>query len=131
MSSAETSKSITSPVRRPGSRARDLLDQAVELRRLERFLHVAASAHLQPADRVLFLPFRGDDDDRDLLVGGFLLYALKELEAVHDGHVDVEQDQVDALLLRELVERFEPVHGADELAVLVAGEEELVHLVDE
>ena len=31
----------------------------------------------------------------------------------------------------ELVERLEPVHGADELAVLVAGEEELVHLVDQ
>src|SRR5512134_1105917 len=99
-SSAETSNSISgSRAGRRASRARDLLDEAVELRRLEGLLDVAAGAHLEAADRVLFLALGGDDDDRDVLVGGFLLHALQELEAVHHRHVDVEEDEVDPLLL--------------------------------
>jgi len=46
-----------------GSRAGDLLDEAVELRGLEGLLHVTARAHLEAADRVLFLALGGDDDD--------------------------------------------------------------------
>src|SRR5512136_2871191 len=131
-SSAETSNSISgSGAERMGSRARDLLDEAVELRGLERLLHVAAGAHLEAPDRVLLLALGRDDDDRDVLVRGFLLHALEELQAVHDGHVDVQEDEVDAFLLRELVERLQAVHRAHQLAVLVPGEEELVHLVDE
>src|SRR5512134_3130091 len=131
-SSAETSNSISlSRAARWGSRAGDLLDQAVKLGGLEGLLDVAAGPHLEAADRVLFLPLGGDDDDRDVLVRRLLLDALQELQPVHDRHVDVEQDEVDALLLRELVERLQAVHRAHQLAALVAGEEELVHLVDE
>jgi hypothetical protein len=121
-SSGETWKSDILPWRAAAAAARSSL---------EGLLHVPLGAHLQAADRVLFLSFRRDDDDRNGLVGLLLLHALEELEAVHDRHVDVEEDEVDALLLAELVQRLQPVHGADELAVLVAGEEELVHLVDE
>src|SRR5262249_33647909 len=96
-----------------------------------RLLDVPLGAHLQAPDRVLLLALRRDDDDRDRLVRGFLLDALQELETVHDRHVDVEQDEVDSLLLSELVQSLEPVHGADALAVLLAREKELVHLVDQ
>src|SRR5258706_3809396 len=132
-SSGETWKSDISgrPALPPSSGGRDLLDEPVELRGLEGLLDVSLRAHLQAADRVLFLSFGRDDDDGYGLVGRLLLDPLKELEPVHDRHVDVEQDEVDALLLPQLVQRFQPVHGADELAALVTGKEELVHLVDE
>src|SRR5260221_4878796 len=132
-SSGETWKSDISgrPALPPSSGGRDLLDEPVELRGLEGLIDVSLRAHLQAADRVLFLSFGRDDDDGYGLVGRLLLDPLKELEPVHDRHVDVEQDEVDALLLPQLVQRFQPVHGADELAALVTGEEELVHLVDE
>src|SRR5512139_2743957 len=104
-SSEETSNSISGiRARKAPSRRGDLLDQPVELGGLEGLLDVAAGAHLQAADRVLFLPLGGDDDDGNVLVRGFLLHALQELEAVHHRHVDVEQDEVDALLLPQLLE---------------------------
>src|SRR5258707_9211186 len=132
-SSGETWKSDISgrQVPHPSSGGRDLLDEPVELRGLEGLLDVSLRAHLEAADRVLFLSFGRDDDDGYGLVGGLLLDALQELETVHDRHVDVDQDEVDTLLLPQLVQRLQPVHGADELAALVAREEELVHLVDE
>src|SRR5262249_53950748 len=107
----------------------DLFDEAVQLRSLEGLLDVSLGAHLQAADGVLFLALGRDDDDGYRLVGGLLLQALQKLEPVHDGHVDVEEDAVDPLFLVERVQALEPVHGAAPLAVLVAGEEELVHLV--
>src|SRR6266446_1443378 len=140
ISSAETWKSIFKPARRafpvarggtPDSLRRDLFDEAVQLRGLEGLLHVPLRPHLEAPDRVLFLAFGGDDDDGNGLVGRLLLEPLQELEAVHDRHVDVEEDEVDPLLLAQLVEGLQAVHGGDELAVLVAGEEELVHLVDQ
>src|SRR6266568_9473744 len=140
ISSAETWKSIFKPARRafpvarggtPDSLRRDLLDEAVQLRGLEGLLHVTLRPHLEAPDRVFFLAFGGDDDDGNGLVGRLLLEPLQELEAVHDRHVDVEEDEVDPLLLGQLVEGLQAVHGRDELAVLVAGEEELVHLVDQ
>ncbi len=103
----------------------------MELRGLEGLLHVSLGSHFEAPDRVLLFALGGDDDDRDVLVGGFLLDALEELQAVHDRHVDVEQDEIDLPFLGQLVEGLDAVHGADQLAVLVPGEEELVHLVNE
>src|ERR1700730_8675185 len=81
------------------TRGGDFFDEPVQLRGLEGLLHVSLGSHLEAPDGVFFLPLGGDDDDRDGLVGGLLLHPLQELEAIHDRHVDVEEDEVDALLL--------------------------------
>ena len=62
--------------------------------RLKRLGHVIRRAHGKGRDLVLGLGERGDEDYRDLLEGPVGLQAPADLEPVHLGHFDVEQNQV-------------------------------------
>src|SRR5512133_4076653 len=72
-----------------GASCKDLVNQVVQFRRVERLFQVSPGAQSQAADRVLFLAFGADDDDRDLLGNTQGRGLLQKLETVHDRHVDV------------------------------------------
>jgi CheY-like chemotaxis protein len=57
---------------------------------------------------------RGDEDDRRLLEARMLVDHARGLEAVHAGHVDVEQDQR-ALALHQVLERLRARARFDEI----------------
>src|SRR2546423_13428813 len=98
-----------------GEQLRDCFDQ---MRRLNRLRDVRVRAQGQPPLPILLRPFGGDDDDGDVLQLRVLTHQRDELEAVHDRHVDVGQDQVDLLRAGELLQRIDAVDRLDDLGVL-------------
>ena len=87
---------------------------------VERLGQVVGGAHLDAADDAVELVDGRDDDDRQVgdRLGG--LDPAERLVAVHLGHLEVEQDDVDArrALRLEQVHRLPAVLGLDDLVAL-------------
>ena len=81
----------------PSSNGEQLGDGLDQMRRLDRLGDVGVRAEGQTALAVLLGSLGGADDDRDVPKLRVLPHQRDELEAVHDRHVDVGQDQVDLL----------------------------------
>ena len=82
----------------------------------ERLLDEVERALLGGLDRGADRAVAGDDDDRQRLVHG--AQPVEHLEAVHAGHLDVEQHEIGRLALGER-QAFLAGRGADELVALV------------
>ena len=70
--------------------AQNALDPGDELARIERLRQVVVGADLETDDLVHVLVASGQHQDRDV---GALAHAAADLEAVHVGQVEVEDDQ--------------------------------------
>ena len=73
-----------------------VVDARLDLDQIERLADEILGAGLQRAQLVAGL--RGEHDDRQIAVGVVRLQAFHHLEAVHARHLQVEQDQVVAVL---------------------------------
>ena len=82
-------------------------DPGPQDRRVHGLGQVVGRAHLEAADHAVELVDAGDDDDRDMAQGGIGGERGERLVAIHDGHDDVEEDDVD----RRRVGVPEPVQG--------------------
>src|SRR5690606_19990343 len=78
-----------------------------------------AHAHLD----VLLLPFGGEYHDGKVTIGILLTHGLDEREAVHAGHVDVGDDEVDALGRIELFETVKSVFRRGHLEAFLLHDE--------
>ena len=84
------------------------LDARDDLFDVDRLGEVVLDAQLEPADLVLDVGLRRQEDERDRRPVGVLLEPLDELEAVHLRHLGVGDDEVGRRGL-DLAERVEPV----------------------
>src|SRR5512138_1629460 len=98
--------------REPSARGDDVLDRFQEIGGLDRLGDVGDGPQGQAPLAVLDRAFGGDDDHRNLAVGGIVLDQLDQLEPVHLGHVDVGDDQVERTR-RELLESVHAVARLD------------------
>ena len=71
-------------------------------RQVQRLGDVVVGAVLQRAHHVAPLPAAGRHDDRQLVASTGLAQAPEDLEPVDPRHGDVQQDEVETVLLREL-----------------------------
>ena len=101
-------------------------DDVQDLLAVERLLDVGGGSRLQAARRVLLPPLGADDDHRQVGALGVGAQLGEELQPVHVGHVDVQQDEVDVRVLPQPVEGLPAVRGIDQR---VLAEHDLVHLV--
>ncbi len=85
-------------------------------------------AGLERLELKVFVRARGEDDDRGRLIAGNLAYLPHDFDAVHVGHHEVEEDEVEIVRAGE-VERLGAVAGlADAVAVLQLRAEEAPHV---
>ena len=98
----------------------------------EGFEDVGRGPGFQPSQKVLFLALRADDDDRNLGKGSFLADLSKKPEAAHDGHVNVEEDEVAVGVEPEQIQRFATVRCVKDLdlAPEISPEDDLVESVE-
>src|SRR5262245_4015181 len=73
-----------------------------ELERVERLRHVVDAADVEAARTVAELGARGEEDDRDLVRAVVFEQLLRDAPAVEPGHHHVEEDDIGALLAREI-----------------------------
>ena len=101
-------------VRPPGRSRWSARDQSLEIRRHERLAQVVGGPGGAPPLLVLRSALGGHQHDRHLRMEPLRRAALQKLEAVHFGHVEVEQDQRDLGMRREQAVPFPAVdRGAD------------------
>ena len=106
---------VRQPQRFLGSLARDLrLDAGKCDRKVDRFRHIVVCTQRQRCHGVGALPVCGHHDDGQGRGRMRLADGLQHLDAVHVGHHDVEQDQVERLLRDQLQSRT-PARGLDHL----------------
>ena len=88
--------------RRAGGPAQDRLDPQDQLPGGEGLDHVVVGAELQADDAVHLLGLGGEHEDRDVAHRDALLQQPADLQAVHAGQHQVEDDQVRLAALRHL-----------------------------
>jgi len=62
---------------------------------------------------------------------GLLFDLFHELQAVHDRHIDIEKDKIENTVTGKDVERLQPVHGINDLALRVFIKNDPVHGMDQ
>ena len=95
------------------------LDPAHQLAQPERLRQVVVRAELEPDDLVDLVVAGGQDEDRRLRAGG--AEPAQDLEAVHAGQADVEDDEVRRLVRRELEALLAGAGDGDLVALLLEG----------
>ena len=98
------------------------IDDSIRARRIsgrDRLGQVVRGAHLDAAHDALELIDAGDDDDRQVTERGIGLHGLERLVAVHLGHDDVQQHDVDGADAG-VAQEFERLPTVDRLQGLVA-----------
>ncbi len=90
------------------------LDKRYQLKGVEGLGEIGAHAGRPPTEDIGVLGLGGEHDDGDLPGLGIGLEALEDLEAVHPGHHDVEDDQV-GLVGFDFLEGFGAVEGGRHL----------------
>src|SRR5579872_5188753 len=69
-------------------------DQAAELIEVHRLLNVAVHAEMITPDHVLFLPRRGQDNDRNRHRARLALDLLQYFQPIYFGKLQIEEDQL-------------------------------------
>src|SRR6266568_744075 len=96
-----SSKCIRLSLRNSTDTRKYLVNQAVKFGGVERLFQVPAGSQSQATDRVFFLSLGTYDDDRDFLGNTQGRGFFQKLEAIHDRHVDVEENKLDIILTRQ------------------------------
>ena len=99
--------------------AQERLDPAHQLAQAERLGQVVVGAELEPDDLVDLVVAGGQDEDRHL--GAGRPEAAEDLEAVHPGQADVEDDEVGRLARRDLEAFLAGTRDGDLVALLLEG----------
>ena len=99
--------------------AQERLDPAHQLAQAERLGQVVVRPELQPDDLVDLVVAGGQDEDGHL--GAGRPEAPEDLEAVHPGQADVEDDEVGRLARRDLEAFLAGARDGDLVALLLEG----------
>jgi len=130
MSSSEEvfSCSIGEPVLLLFSGIEDFADFRPDFHRIERFVHVSGDVG-RHGEHVLHLAFGGEDDDGDLPCLVVFGQLREDGVPVHDGHHDVQYDEVGLLALDLVQARFSVERGDHVVPVFLEKEPDQLHHV--
>ena len=105
-----TAASLRTSSTRAASTVEDSADRRVEIERRDRFGQAGRNAELATQTRIIVAARRGQHHDGRAGQVGAFADLPGELEAVHAGHLRVEQDEIDPLAFRGGV--LQPVRRA-------------------